>query len=266
MYNRGRVGKLGVVTTQLQGALRRKWLPEAGPLRLLLEVLIIVPAYALYQLVRGLVDSTFAGAEAFRRAQTLIHFETRLGIFWEAELQALILTKEALIDLFNLVYVWGHLPFIIVVAILLYMWRRERYPMYRNAFLISGAIGLIAFAFVPLAPPRFMPAWGFVDTAVREGSYYIWQNPAFVNQYAAMPSLHFGWDLLVACVILKEAPNPVRWIGLFTPFLTFVAIVVTANHYFLDAAAGGAVAMAGLALAYALRRFVPRQSPLAVLT
>jgi hypothetical protein len=254
------------VTGQLQTAFSRKWLPESGPLRLLLEVLIIVPAYALYQLVRGLVDSTFAGADAFSRAQTLIHIETRLGIFWEAELQALILTKEALVNLFNLIYVWGHLPFIIVVAVLLYFLRRDRYPMYRNAFLISGAIGLIAFAFVPLAPPRFMPAWGFVDTAVREGSYYIWQNPAFVNQYAAMPSLHFGWDLLVACVIFREAPGPLRWLGLVTPVLTLVAIVVTANHYFLDAAAGGAVAVAGLALAYLIHRRIPRQSPLAVLT
>lgn len=254
------------MTGQLQTALKRKWLPESGPVRLALEVAIIVPAYALYQLVRGLVDSTFAGAEAFSRAQTLIHIEARLGIFWEAELQALILTKQALVTLFNLIYVWGHLPFIILVAVALYFLRRDRYPMYRNAFLISGAIGLIAFAFVPLAPPRFMPAWGFVDTAVREGSYYIWQNPAFVNQYAAMPSLHFGWDLLVAYVILREAPHPVRWLGLVTPVLTFIAIVVTANHYFLDAAAGGAVAVAGLVLAYYVRRRIPRQSPLAIFT
>ncbi len=257
---------LSKVTATARPLLARKWLPEAGPLRLLMEVLIIVPAYALYQLVRGLVDSTFTGAEAFRRAQTLIHFESSLGIFWEAELQALILTKDALVTMFNLVYVWGHLPFIILVAIALYLWRRDRYPLYRNAFLISGAIGLIAFAFLPLAPPRFMPAWGFVDTVVSEGSYYIWQNPAFVNQYAAMPSLHFGWDLLLACVIIREAPNPLRWVGVITPFLTLMAIVVTANHYFLDAAAGGVVALAGLAIALVIRRAVSRQSPLAVLT
>lgn len=78
------------------------------------------------------------------------------------------------------------------VAVWLHLFHRTQYSLYRNAFLISGAIGIVCFWAFPTAPPRLLQQWGFVDTAPEAVSYYIFQPPAFVNQYAAMPSLHFG--------------------------------------------------------------------------
>src|SRR4029079_12833239 len=75
------------------------------------------------------------------------------------------------------------------------------YAVFRNAFLISGLIALIGFTMVPLAPPRFMPEFGFTETIILAQSYCASQSPKIVNQYAALPSLHFGWDLLIAIAI-----------------------------------------------------------------
>jgi hypothetical protein len=232
--------------------------------RTILELLIIIPAYALYQLVRGTVDGR--ASEAFQRAVTIVNVEQALGIFWEAELQSLITTQALAVRAVNTIYVWGHLPVIIIVAIWLFSFHRNRYPLFRNAFLISGAIALFFFWLAPTAPPRYLQYWGFIDTAVTSGSYYIFQPPAFVNQYAAMPSLHFGWSLLAAIAIFANLRAPFRYVALVMPFFTLAGIVLTGNHFFLDAVAGGAVAFAGLAVAYQLHSRLPRSKPFSVLT
>jgi hypothetical protein len=239
------------------------WFPERGISRTVLEVLIIVPAYALYQLVRGTVDGR--SAVAFTHASRLVDAEQWLGIFWEAELQSLIVTRELAVRLANTVYVWGHLPVIIAVAIWIYLFHRHRYALFRNAFLISGAIGLFFFWLVPTAPPRYLQYWGFVDTAVQETSYYLFQSPAFVNQYAAMPSLHFGWSLLAATAVFVNIRGRYRYLAFLLPVATLGGIVFTGNHFFLDAAAGGVVALLGLFLAVQLRTRLPRYKPFTVL-
>lgn len=233
--------------------------------RILFEIALIVPAYTAYQLVRGNVGGD--GATAYDNAQRVIHVERQLGIFHEAFLQQLILPKEWIVDVFNYVYIYGHLPIIIVVAVWLYAMHRGSYAFFRNAFMVSGLISLIGFTLVPLAPPRYMPEFGFTDTIIQAKSYYVLQSPKIVNQYAAMPSLHFGWDLLVAVAI--GANTRVRWLRAgvcFLPFLTLGGIVLTANHYFLDAAAGAAVAGLGLAAAWLLRRSIRRDRLASFLT
>ncbi len=141
-----------------------------------------------------------------------------------------------------------------MVAAWLVVKRPAAFTLTRNAFLISGAIGVCIFALYPVAPPRLADV-GVIDTVtLYSHSYRVLQPPAFVNQYAAVPSLHFGWDLLIGIVLVREARwLPVRAFGAVVPFLMAAAIVVTANHYIFDALAGGAVALTGLALATVLR-------------
>ncbi|MEX2246445.1 MAG: phosphatase PAP2 family protein [Dehalococcoidia bacterium] len=233
--------------------------------RLIAEVAFIVPAYAAYQFVRGIVGGETG--RAFENAHRLIQVEKQLGIFHEALLQQLILPKGWMVDVFNYLYIWGHLPVIVAVACWLFFRHRHNYALFRNAFMISGLIALIGFSTVPLTPPRYMPEFGFTDTIIHAQSYYAFQNPKIVNQYAAMPSLHFGWDLLVAAAIgvnMRARPWKIFAVGM--PFLTLGGVVLTANHYFLDAAAGAAVAGMGLGLALVLRRVVSRQSLYSFLT
>ncbi len=243
---------------RLYAFLERNW-------RLFAELMFIVPAYAAYQFVRGAVHGK-AGT-AFDNASKLIHTEQRIGIFHEAFLQQLILPKEWMVEFFNYLYIWGHLPVIIIVALWLYGRHRENYALFRNAFLISGLLALLGFAFVPLAPPRYMPEFGFTDTIIHAQSYYAFQNPKVVNQYAAMPSLHFGWDLLVAmAVALNARARPVRIAAYIMPVVMLGGIVLTANHYFLDAAAGAFTALLGMSVALVLRRSIPRDRAFAFLT
>jgi hypothetical protein len=240
-----------------------KWL--IGNWRLFAEILFIVPAYAAYQLVRSMVGGQ-AGT-AFDNATRLIHIEKRLGIFHEASLQQYVLPSDWMVGAANYIYIYGHLPVIIMVAFWLFARHRENYAPFRNAFMISGMIALIGFTTVPLAPPRYMPEFGFVDTIIHAQSYYVFQNPKIVNQYAAMPSLHFGWDLLVAVAIATCTTRRwVRYAALILPFFTLSGIVLTANHYFLDAVAGGLVAAAGLGIALLLRSRIDRRSTFSFLT
>ena len=239
------------------------WLPERGLARSILEILVIVPAYALYQLVRGTVNDRVP--EAVDRATKLVAIEQTLGIFREAELQSRILTWEIAVRIVNAVYVWGHLPLIIIIGIWLLAFHHQRYAMFRNAFPISGAIALALFWLIPTAPPRYLQYWGFVDTAVSSGSYYIFQPPAFVNQYAAMPSLHFGWGVLAAAAIFTSLQSRIRYVALLLPVVDLGGIVLTGNHFFLDAAAGGAVALLSLWIAVQLRSRLPRTKPFSVL-
>ena len=115
----------------------------------------------------------------------------------------------------------------------------DAYALYRNGLLLSGAVGLVIFTLYPMAPPRFMDAYGFVDTiTLHSNSYRVLQPPSLVNQYAAMPSPHCGWDLLMGFAIARHAPRRLRWIGYVLPVVMVSAVVLTANHYILDAVMG----------------------------
>jgi membrane-associated phospholipid phosphatase len=115
---------------------------------------------------------------------------------------------------------------------------------------ISGAVGFLFFALLPLAPPRLV-GLGLVDTVTEQSNAYrALQPPGLTNQYAAFPSLHAGWNLLVGAVLLVAGvPLLVRLFALVSPVAMAFAVVATANHYVLDVAAGYAVVLGALAVA-----------------
>lgn len=224
------------------------------------EIGILIPAYFAYFMVRGLAEAR--EAQAFHRAIDIIELEQTLGIFWEPDLQSAIMRFDWLVNVANWTYIWGHWPVIVFAATWLFLLHRDAYSVYRNAFLISGAVGLVIFYALPVAPPRFMDAWGFVDTITeRSQAYRVLQPPAFVNQYAAMPSLHFGWNLLVGIAIFQHSKSIFpKMIGVALPVVMFASIVLTANHYIIDGLAGGTLALLGLGGAMILREFMQRRS------
>jgi hypothetical protein len=230
---------------------------SATPLQVLREVLVLVPAYLLYMLVRGLVEGR--QPEAIMRAMQLINLERALHIFWELDLQSRIVNIGALETFADWTYLLGMWPVIILVAMWLFFRHRDAYPLYRNAFLISGAIGLVIYATLPVAPPRFMDGWGFVDT-VGGGSVYALPNlPILVNNYASVPSLHFGWIFLSGIAVFRESSGlPAKVLSVFMPLAMLFSIVATGNHFILDAVTGGIVALIGLGGSLVLRNLVMR--------
>jgi membrane-associated phospholipid phosphatase len=217
------------------------------------EVTLIATAALLYTLVRGLTSDRIA--VAFDNAEQVIAFERALGIFVEPELQGAILGNDVLVRAVNLLYI-GYWPMIMVTLGWLLIRRPAQYPRFRNAILASGALSLVIFALYPLAPPRFLPQYGFVDTVKQSASTYrTLTNPSLVNDYAAMPSLHFGWVLLLGIALVTLAHHRVaRIAGVILPVLMFASIVLTGNHYIVDGLVGGVVILFGLGVAVLLER------------
>ena len=217
------------------------------------EVTLIATAALLYTLVRGLTSDRIA--VAFDNAEQIIAFERTLGMFVEPELQGAILGNDVLVRAVNLLYI-GYWPMILVTLGWLLVKRPAQFPRFRNAILASGGLSLVIFALYPLAPPRFLPQYGFVDTVDQSASTYrTLTDPSLVNDYAAMPSLHLGWVLLLGIALVTLTRHRItRIAGVALPLLMFASIVLTANHYIVDGLVGGAVILFGLGVAVLLER------------
>jgi hypothetical protein len=221
--------------------------PQAArrAIALLWESALVGCAALVYFGVRGLTEG---GADVAREnARRVLEAEEQLGIAWEHAFQEAIVGHEWLVTAANWVYVYGHWPVIMLCAVLLYAFRRERYVLLRNAMFISGLVGFAFFAFVPVAPPRLFGS-SFVDTVTlySEG-YRTLQPPSLTNQFAALPSLHAGWNVLLGIVVFGTTTSIlVRVLAVVGPAAMVFAVVATANHFVLDVVVGVALVLAGL--------------------
>ncbi len=200
-----------------------------------------------YVFVRQLTEGS--PERAVQNAYRLLHVEQRLGIDHERSLVAFAVERDWLRTAANWIYIWGHWPVIILVAAWLFVHARERYRWLRNAIFASGMIGFAFFALVPMAPPR-LSGMGYVDTITTwSSSYRVLQPPDYANLYAAMPSLHFGWDLLVGIALFTSTSVlAVRVFACLMPTLMAFAVIATANHWVLDVVLGLCVVTAGVAI------------------
>lgn len=215
------------------------------------QVALVAGAALLYFLVRGQTQGN--ETSAVDHGFDLIVLERLVGLDVEADLQALVLSQHWAVTLVNWIYIWGHWPVIAVTLIWLYRTRRLDYLLLRNALFLSGAIGLAIFVSYPVAPPRLLPA-GYVDTVTElSTSYRLLQPPSLVNKYAALPSLHVGWNLLIGIAVFRTRASRLATVfGIVSPLAMAAAVVLTGNHYLVDALLGSIVALAGLALSFRL--------------
>ena len=209
------------------------------------ELVIVVVFYYSYELVRRFAHLGKVRPRAFRNQLYLIDFERFLHIYTESTVQKAFLSARWFIKVMNVYY--GTLHFIITGGLLLwvYLRRHEHYREYRNLLGMTTALALIGYFSFPLAPPRLYPCHDcFVDTLDTIGglwSYHSSAAKAIANPFAAMPSLHFGWALWCGTLLWSFARHSfVRMLSVIYPAITLLAVVVTANHYWLDAV-GGAV-------------------------
>ncbi len=221
----------------------------------LIEIGLVALGFLLYFGVRGaVVDRDEA---AFANAQWIIDFQDSIGLFIEPQVNEWTLQSDLLVGLFNFVYFWLDFPLIIAVGLFFFWQRRAMYTLFRDALLISGGMALVMYWSLPVAPPRFFPEYGFVDT-LKEYSdlaYQAQSTAAFVNPYAAVPSLHVGWSVILAIVVFWATRNwLLRIAGVTVLILQSVAVVATANHYILDGVIGAAVCLVALWIAVWLQR------------
>ena len=229
-----------------------------GRLRWWKEVVYAAAFYAVYSGIRNTQGSaTVSAAHALRNAVRVIDLERTLGIYHERAIQHAFLGDRLFIEFWNLFY--GSFHFVVTTVALVVLFRKFplRYRRWRNTLAITTGLALIGFATYPLMPPRLLPSpYGFVDTLKSYGALWSFDSGTVAkisNQYAAMPSLHFAWSTWSALVLVPALRSWwAKALAAVYPGLTLFAIVVTANHYFLDAAGGAVILVCGAALGFAL--------------
>jgi hypothetical protein len=225
-----------------------------------LESGFVLGLFALWQVVGSL--SVLGPGGAVSRARWIWRFERDVRLPSEAWLQRLFLPHPLLVQFFNLYYDVLHFPVLIACMIWLFVWHRGDYGRWRTTLVAFTGLCLIV-QLIPVAPPRMLASTGMVDTAV---AYHqsVYANVAGfdADQLSAMPSVHVGWAILVAIAIIGTLRSSWRWLAVAYPVMTTLAVVVTANHFWLDGIVA-AVILAGVLAAQALvrRLWRPRSRP-----
>ncbi len=219
--------------------------------RPLLEVGLLALLYLGYSVARLLTGATLDTATA--HAYELLHIETLLHLDIEQVANRALDASPVLALLGS--YWYSLLHYVVTPAVLFWAYRARplHYRRVRNALVAGSAIGLAGFTLLPMAPPRMLP--GYVDTLATTAQHGWWGGDAsaprglgaLTNQFAAMPSLHVGWALWCAWVVVTLSRRTwVRVLAVAYPIGTTVVVIGTANHYLLDAVAGVAVMSAGI--------------------
>jgi len=238
--------------------LQAKLLPR-GWLDLLRQIALVGLAYGAYSLVRGLVEGR--PAAAFQHARELIQVERTLHVFVEPSVQAWASGSHALMGFSSWLYVNAQTSITLAALVYLYVRHNGSFYFVRNMFAVALLIALAGYALFPTAPPRFLPEWGgpshfFTDsvsdfTGVHVGHASATMNTLF-NPYAAVPSMHVAFALMIGWPLASLARTPVaKVLWRCYPLLIAFVIVATANHFILDALLG---AMTAGASALAARR------------
>jgi hypothetical protein len=225
------------------------------------EIIAILIFYFVYSAIRnvhggisitGQIDCVTMSSQlpdhVCAHAHQIMTAEHWLGIFHEETIQNWALHARPLIIAAN--YFYGSFHFVVTIGAGIFLFRKwsDDYPRFRNSLGISTAVALIGFTFYPLAPPRMFPA-SFTDTLLKDPAIWTFSSGAAAkvsNQFAAMPSVHICWALWCAVALVPRLKRPwAKVLAAVYPLITLVVIVITANHYFLDAAGGVAIFLIG---------------------
>ena len=227
------------------------------------ELLIVVVVDLVYETVRNL--STAGEGQAYRNALRIIDWQRTLGIWHEQSMQRWALDHTPLIVAANYFYGSVYIVATVLGLMFLYRFHGDDYPLWRNTLAIGTLLGLIGFATFPLMPPRLLDVmgdgqqlFGFTDTLVEFPTFWSFDSEgmkAISNQFAAMPSLHCGWAFWGTAVFFPRVRSWwAKGLAVLYPVATIYVVVITGNHYVLDAVGGLAIFVVG----YWIARLVTR--------
>jgi hypothetical protein len=231
-----------------------------GPLDAARQVVLFAAAYYAYSLVRGFADDPGAAQTAFDNARAIISLEQTLSIFVEPHVQAWTMGSGFVIDGLSWIYVNAQTSITLGALVFIYLKRNESFYFVRNMMLVAMVLALAGYILYPTAPPRFFPEWGFFDSV----SDFAGVEPdsaavdALFNPYAAIPSMHVAFALMIGWSLARLVRHPVlRLLWRAYPLLVTFVIVATANHFLMDAVLGALVAGLSAFAAHELARTRP---------
>lgn len=219
------------------------------------ELLLVAGLFGLYEFGRSLAAGKVN--TAFANASNMWHIERWLHLPDEATLQAPFITHQSWAEAVNVYYATVHFPVTLAVLVVLWWFRPDDYRWTRTVMTLLTFSALVVHVAFPLAPPRMLPGMGMADLARMYGPavYGPSSTSGFSDQFAAMPSLHVGWALMVAIAGIRVIHSRWRWLLLLYPLTTLSVVVVTGNHYWLD----GFAALTLLPVAIAARGPIGRE-------
>ena len=196
------------------------------------ETAFVCALFALWQVANRLTRGHTTGG--LDRGRAVWHFERLIHLPNERSVQDLIIGHPTIVRAANYYYDTMHLTLMVVFLIWLWLRHRDQYPFYRN--VIAGFTGMaLLVQMVAVAPPRLIGGTGMIDTAAAYGqSVYAVIGSSIADQYAAMPSIHVGWAVLISIAVVQVSPSRWRWLAVLHGATTVFVVVATANHYWLD--------------------------------
>jgi PAP2 superfamily len=216
------------------------------------EIAVVCSLFALWQVANSLTRGHTTGG--LSRGRWLWHAERVIHLPSERSVQDLIIHHSWLVRSANYYYDTAHLTLMVVFLVWLWLRHRDRYPLVRNTVAAFTAMSLL-IQMVAVAPPRLIGGTGLVDTAAVYGqSVYTAFGSGIADQYAAMPSIHVGWAMLISAAVVTCSTSRWRWLGAGYGPLTFFVVVATANHYWFDGIAACALLVPAYFIARALER------------
>jgi hypothetical protein len=248
---------------------RGKTLSDGSKLYVWREVILVLAVDVIYETIRNF--SSANPARAYANAERLIDWQQAIGMFHERQMQIWALNFTPLIIAANYFYGSIYIAATLFALGFLYIRFPDDYSLWRTTLLIGTLLGLIGFATFPLMPPRLLDSmggahYGFVDTLVKYPTFWSFDSEgmkSISNQFAAMPSLHCGWALWGMAVFY---PRVRSWwaksLAVLYPIVTIIVVIITANHYWLDAVGGAVIFILGYAIARVVAR-AGRGAPIA---
>jgi membrane-associated phospholipid phosphatase len=220
-----------------------------GPFDAARQWLLFAGAYYLYRIVRGLVDGH--PNVAYAHARDIVDLERSLHTFIELDVQRWAIDNSFFIHVADWMYINSHFLVTTTFLVWLYIQRNHAYYFVRNMFIVAMLFALVGYVLYPTAPPRFLPEWGFQDTvADLVGAGASQTAGVLYNPYAAVPSMHVAFALMIAVPAIQLTRHRVLktlW-SFYPPLVTFV-VIATGNHFWIDAALGAMVAACSALLA-----------------
>jgi PAP2 superfamily len=217
----------------------------SSPHRGSIEVATLAALYAVYEIVRGQGHATVAAAQA--HTDWIVELERRFHVFGERAVQHAADAVPGAPTLLGIAYIALHFAGTTAFLVWLYRRHRERFALVRNTLIAATGIALTLYVVFPVAPPR-LAALGFVDTVSHSAKVNLSSDVlgSLYNPFAAVPSLHFGYALLIGLTLASLGHRAIGW---SYPVVMLIVIVATGNHFFFDAAAGALTVGAGYLIA-----------------
>ncbi|HTJ33357.1 MAG TPA: phosphatase PAP2 family protein [Dactylosporangium sp.] len=190
-----------------------------APVSLARQAGIGLAALLGYLLVRDAAGA--ADARAQSNARAVEGLERSAGLLREEWLRERAAGSALLSGALEWVYTYGH--WLAAAAVLVWLARRHPAVYYRarDTMLLVAAGALFVFVVFPVAPPS-------------DG-----------GAFAALPSLHAGWDVVVGLAIAAAARRAwVRSAGVGLAAAMAASVVLTGHHHLLDVLAGAALTAA----------------------